>query len=115
MIEDAAHAILYTGDIRSEPWFVNRLSRSPFLVEYTSGIRVLDCVYLDTSNAGNYAEFPAKREGLVELIEKVKKYPEDTTFHFAAWTYGYEEVWMALSKALKSPVSFEIIPCKDSD
>lgn len=105
VIEDASHAILYTGDIRSEPWFVNRLTRSPFLVEYSSGLKTLDCMYIDTSNAGDPTEFPTKAEGLKELLEKVSKYPADTTFHLAAWTFGYEEVWMALSRALKSSVS----------
>lgn len=104
MIEDACNAILYTGDIRSEPWFVNRLARSPFLIQYSSGLKTLDCIYLDTSNAGAYVEFPTKAEGLKELIEKVSEYPIDTTFHFAAWTFGYEEIWMMLSRVLDSPV-----------
>lgn len=83
---------------------MNRLARSPFLVEYSSGLKTLDCIYLDTSNVGNDLEFPTKAEGLKELIEKVSKYPKDTTFHFAAWTFGYEEVWMMLSRVLNSPV-----------
>jgi DNA cross-link repair 1C protein len=49
-------------------------------------------------------EFPTKADGIKELLQKVAKYPPDTVFHLAAWTFGYEEVWMALSKALKSPV-----------
>jgi DNA cross-link repair 1C protein len=103
VFEDADKAVLYTGDIRSEPWFVNNLTRNPFLIEYTSGIKTLDCIYLDTSNLGPTV-FPTKADGLKELLEKVSKYPKDTVFHFIAWTFGYEEVWMALSKALKSPI-----------
>ncbi|KAK0124050.1 hypothetical protein ONS95_009036 [Cadophora gregata] len=96
-------AVLYTGDIRSDPWFVNSLSRNPLLIEYTSGLKTLDCVYLDTSNTVPRV-FPSKADGLKELVEKVLQYPQDTVFHFTAWTYGYEEVWMALSKALKSQI-----------
>lgn len=96
-------AVLYTGDIRSEPWFVNNLTRSPFLIEYTSGMKTLDCIYLDTSNTGPLA-FPTKADGLKEMIEKVRKYPPNTKFHFSAWTFGYEEVWAALSRTLDSQV-----------
>jgi len=107
VIENDSKAILYTGDIRSEPWFVNSLVRNPFLIEYASGLKSLDCIYLDTSNTGP-TKFPTKADGLKELLQKVAKYPPDTVFHFAAWTFGYEEVWMALSRALKSPVRFPL-------
>jgi DNA cross-link repair 1C protein len=103
VFEGDGKAVLYTGDIRSEPWFVNSLTRNPFLIEYTSDLKTLDCIYLDTSNTSPI-EFPTKADGIKELLQKVSKYPQDTVFHFAAWTFGYEEVWMALSKALQSPV-----------
>ncbi|KAI9047484.1 hypothetical protein LZ554_008203 [Drepanopeziza brunnea f. sp. 'monogermtubi'] len=96
-------AVLYTGDIRSEPWHVSSLARNPLLLEYTSGIKTLDCIYLDTSRT-DQSIFPPKAEGLKELLQKVLQYPADTIFHLSAWTYGYEEVWMALSKALKSQI-----------
>lgn len=104
VIEGDGKAILYTGDIRSEPWFVNSLARSPSLVEYTCGIKALDKIYLDTSFTRDIP-FQTKAEGIAELLRKVAKYPKDTVFHIQAWTYGYEDVWVALSKALKSPVS----------
>ncbi|KAF7910646.1 uncharacterized protein EAF01_002156 [Botrytis porri] len=103
LFEKQNTAILYTGDIRSEPWFVNNLTRSPFLIEYTSGMKTLDCIYLDTSNTGPLA-FPTKADGLKEMIEKVRKYPPNTKFHFSAWTFGYEEVWAALSRTLDSQI-----------
>ncbi|KAM3069264.1 hypothetical protein ACMFMG_010773 [Clarireedia jacksonii] len=103
LFEDKNNAVLYTGDIRSEPWFVNNLVRNPLLLQYTTGVKTLDCIYLDTSNLGPL-KFPTKAEGLRELLEKVSKYPNNTRFHFAAWTFGYEEVWMALSQALGSQI-----------
>lgn len=103
LIEGDGKAILYTGDIRCEPWFVSGLRRNPILMEYTSGIKKLDCVYLDTTFTDDI-HFSTKAEGLAELLKKIRKYPPDTTFHFTAWTFGYEEVWIALSKALKSPI-----------
>ncbi|RFU25741.1 hypothetical protein B7463_g10594, partial [Scytalidium lignicola] len=103
LIEGNGKAVLYTGDVRSEPWFVNSLMRNPFLIPYAAGIKRIDCMYLDTSNIRPIS-FQTKAEGLKELLEKVAKYPDNTVFHLTAWTFGYEEVWMALSKALQSPV-----------
>jgi DNA cross-link repair 1C protein len=104
LMEGDGRAVLYTGDIRAEPWFVNALARNPFLVQYTSKLKTLDCIYLDTSFTDDVS-FPTKAEGLKELLQKVSKYPPTTKFHFAAWTFGYEEVWMALSRSLNSQVS----------
>ncbi len=103
VIERNGTAVLYTGDIRSEPWFVNSIARHPALIEYTSGIRRLHKIYLDTSFTED-VPFQTKREGIAELLQKVALYPPDTVFYFQTWTYGYEEVWLALSKALKSQV-----------
>jgi DNA cross-link repair 1C protein len=103
LVEGSGRAVLYTGDIRSEPWWVNALARNPCVVEYSSGLKTLDRIYLDTSVLDDYA-LQTKSEGLKELLEKVAKYPEDTVFCFQAWTYGYEEAWIALSKALRSKV-----------
>ncbi|KAK4249413.1 beta-lactamase-like protein [Corynascus novoguineensis] len=103
LFEGQGKAVLYTGDMRSEPWFINAIARSPSLIEYSSGLKTLDTIYLDTSFIDDI-EFPTKSEGISELLRKVLKYPEDTIFHFQAWTYGYEDVWLALSKALGSKI-----------
>lgn len=104
MIEGAGKAILYTGDVRSEPWFVSSLTRNPSLIEYTGGIKTLDKIYLDTSFTRE-DPFQTKAEGIKELLKKVAAYPDDTIFHLQAWTFGYEEVWIALCRALKCQVS----------
>lgn len=103
MIEDDNKAILYTGDMRSEPWFVNTLARNPCLIPYTSGLKTLDKIYLDTSFTKTI-EFQTKAQGIAELLEKVSQYPSSTVFYVQAWTYGYEDVWIALSRALQSKV-----------
>lgn len=103
MIEGQGKAILYTGDIRAEPWFVNSLARNPTILEYTCGLKPLDKLYLDTSFLEDIP-FQTKSEGIAELLSKVQKYPKDTIFHLQAWTFGYEDVWIALSKALSSRV-----------
>ncbi|OJJ86535.1 putative DNA repair protein [Aspergillus glaucus CBS 516.65] len=107
LVEGDGKAILYTGDIRAESWWVNSLVRNPILIPYTLGAKRLDKIYLDTTfaRAENLQQhFPSKAEGLAELLQKVNPYPEDTTFYFRAWTFGYEEVWMALSTALNAKI-----------
>ncbi|KAK1463096.1 artemis protein [Colletotrichum melonis] len=103
LIEDSYRAILYTGDIRSEPWFVNTIARNPAVIEYTSGMKTLDKIYLDTSFIKDIP-FQTKAEGIAELLRKVAQYPGNTVFHIQAWTYGYEHVWIALAKALNSRI-----------
>lgn len=87
VFEGQGKAALYTGDIRSEPWFVNAIARSPPMVEYTLGPKTLDTIYLDTSFIDDVA-FPSKAQGIQELLQSVTKYPKDTIFHLQAWTYG---------------------------
>lgn len=103
LFEGGGKAVLYTGDIRSEPWFVNALTRSPAMVEYSHGLKTLDTIYLDTSFIEDLS-FQTKAEGIQELLQKVSRYPPETIFHFQAWTYGYEDVWIALSKFLRSRI-----------
>lgn len=110
LIEGQGKAILYTGDIRSEDWWVRKLVQHPKLVKYTFGRHRLDTVYLDTTFAtkvDKYLDFQPKSEGLRELLEKIERYPEDTIFYFNAWTFGYEDVWLALSQVLGSRVHLD--------
>jgi DNA cross-link repair 1C protein len=107
LIEGDSKAILYTGDIRSEAWWVNSLIRHPSIIPYTLGDRTLSCLYLDTTFAtksNHYATFPSKADGLAELISKASQYPPETVFYFRAWTLGYEDAWLALSSALSSRI-----------
>lgn len=96
-------AILYTGDIRAEPWWLARLSRHPILIPYfTPGLKKLDCLYLDTTHAAidhSHLVFTPKSEGLQELLSTIARYPPDTVFHLNTWTLGYEDAWMAISAA----------------
>lgn len=96
--------MLYTGDIRCEPWWVNNIARNPAIVEYTHGVKTLDRIYLDTSVLDDYP-LNTKAQGLRDLLAQVARYPADTVFFVQAWTYGYEDVWIALAKALESKVS----------
>jgi hypothetical protein len=103
LIEGGGKAVIYTGDIRAEAWWVNSLVQNPVLIPYTLKRHKLDCIYLDTTFASQdeiYQHFPSKADGIRVLLEKVSDYPNDTVFYFNSWTFGYESVWVALSAFL---------------
>ncbi|KAH7344267.1 beta-lactamase-like protein [Pyrenochaeta sp. MPI-SDFR-AT-0127] len=110
LIEGGGNAVLYTGDIRAETWWLNSLVQNPVLLPYTLGLRQLDCVYLDTTFATKrepYRSFPSKAEGICELLEQLSHYSDDTVFYFHSWTFGYEKVWVALSTFLNSRIHLD--------
>jgi len=114
LIEGNGKAILYTGDIRAEAWWIDSISRHPKLLPYTAAsydaAKRLDRIYFDTTFAvmeDPYREFPSKADGLRELLDKISRYPPNTRFYFHAWTFGYEDVWLALSQALNSAVHLD--------
>ena len=112
LIESGSIAVLYTGDIRAEPWWVNMIASNPALIPYSTGIRTLDKIYLDTTNAYSsniQKKYVTKARGIVELIQKMSKYPSDTIFHINSWTLGYEDVFLALSTALRSKVRCSLV------
>ncbi len=101
------HSSEAKGSSIAEAWWVNSIVRNPLLIPYTLGDRRLDKIYLDTTFAGKsdpYRVFPSKAEGLKELLAQVARYSAGTTFHLNSWTFGYEQVWIALSAALGSQV-----------
>lgn len=112
LIEGSGKAIFYTGDVRSEDWWVDSLKRHPLLIPYMtqdsgSAHKTLDCLYLDTTFATKddpYKQFPSKAEGIQELLNKISKCPINTKFYFDSWTFGYEDVWLTLSTYLDCQV-----------
>lgn len=78
LIEGQGKAILYTGDVRSEPWWVDNLIRHPMMLPYAAGAKRLDNIYLDTTFATKedpHMYFPPKADGLVEMLQKVSGIP----------------------------------------
>lgn len=110
LIENDENSILYTGDIRAEQWWVDSLRRNPILIPYTMGIKRLSRIYLDTTFSSGekiYEKFPSKADGISELIQKISQYPEETYFHFHAWTFGYEDVWTAIAIAFNTKIHID--------
>ncbi|THC98497.1 hypothetical protein EYZ11_002005 [Aspergillus tanneri] len=115
LIEGNGKAILYTGDIRGA-YLLEKFSQLVVSFSLTKKQLSLDMLYLDNTFARpSYVRhtFPSKAEGLAELLQKVALYPKDTIFYFRAWTFGYEEVWVALSAVLNSKVS--LVSCSRVD
>ena len=48
LIEGDGKAILYTGDIRAEVWWVNALTRSPVMLPYACNGKTMSLKQLDT-------------------------------------------------------------------
>jgi len=117
LIEGNGKAILYTGDVRSEDWWVRSLCRHPSIIPYVPStgtmrapVKLLHCIYLDTTFAVKddmYKYFPTKAEGLSEMLHAVARYPKGTLFYFDSWTFGYEDVWLALSARLGNSIHLD--------
>ncbi|KLO11494.1 hypothetical protein SCHPADRAFT_891560 [Schizopora paradoxa] len=114
LIEGAKGAILHTGDVRAEPQFISALSRNPYVQRYiaphqpfyplkkgthVSPLANLETIYLDTSCVLRTCQIPTKEDATSGLIELMRSYPESSRFFINAWTWGYEDVLKAVSRA----------------
>ncbi|KAJ6261717.1 60S ribosomal protein L31 [Drechslerella dactyloides] len=110
LVEGNSKAILYTGDIRAEPWWLEKLKRNPILLPYCRGIKVLDCLYLDTTHASfeaSHLRFSPKADGIADLLATIAKYPPSTIFHLNTWTTGYEDAWVALAAHFNAQIHLD--------
>ncbi|THH18358.1 hypothetical protein EW146_g2607 [Bondarzewia mesenterica] len=110
LVEGSHGAVLHTGDLRAEPWFLDNLSRNPILQPYlapwtsvpslddkcndssSSVFKNLEAIYLDTACVWSPTEVPTKAKATEGLISIMSHLPEDTTFFINSWTWGYEDV-----------------------
>lgn len=107
LIEGADKNVLYTGDIRAENWWVESLFKNPSLFPYTSGLKVLDNIYLDTTfiyRGEPFIEIPLNNEGISVVTLLLKSYPRDDPdiqFYFVDSTSGFEEAWAQITNCLE--------------
>ncbi|KAF8999333.1 beta-lactamase-like protein [Cyathus striatus] len=113
LIEGPRGAILHTGDIRIEPWFLDSLKRNPYLQPYlypdaaasTQTIsKILEAIYLDTASVFTTFSVPTKEEATDGLIELMRMYPPDTHFFLNCWTWGYEDVMKGVARGFQSMI-----------
>ncbi|KAI0647865.1 hypothetical protein C8Q79DRAFT_952331 [Trametes meyenii] len=114
LIEGAEGAVLHTGDLRAEPWFLESLRHNPFVQKYlhpsqaTSPHRKtfpkLEAIYLDTACLLNTYDAPTKTDAANRLAELMTLYPDTTRFFINAWTWGYEEVYKAVARTFGTKI-----------
>ncbi|KAJ7154125.1 hypothetical protein C8R46DRAFT_1041872 [Mycena filopes] len=117
LIEGEKGAVLHTGDFRAEPWFLESITHNPFLQPYLAagdsqpgdplGIGTLEAIYLDTASVMSTLEVPTKSVATSGLVELMKLLPSTTYFFINAWTWGYEDVLKAISRAFRAPIHLD--------
>ncbi|KAJ7708238.1 hypothetical protein B0H17DRAFT_453111 [Mycena rosella] len=119
LIEGAQGAILHTGDFRAEPWFLDSITRNPFLQPYLASLdphnsgssdplsKTLEAIYLDTASVMSSAVVPTKLDATSGLIELMKLFPPTAYFFINSWTWGYEDVLKAVARAFRSPIHLD--------
>ncbi|GAA6052948.1 hypothetical protein JCM3770_006749 [Rhodotorula araucariae] len=108
-------AVLVTGDVRIEPWWLDALKHNPLVAPYLpandAGRRSvpsrLDCLYIDTSNVLLDEELVTKDDAVAAVIDLMAQYPPDTRFFLNAWTWGYEELLKAVHKAFGEEIHLD--------
>ncbi|RDB27782.1 DNA cross-link repair 1A protein [Hypsizygus marmoreus] len=115
LIEGPQGAVLHTGDFRAEPWFLESLTRNPYLQPYlaprtvspssgptskinTKIIKTLEAIYLDTASVLSTLTVPTKDRATSGLVELMKLFPETAYFFLNTWTWGYEDVLKAVAR-----------------
>ncbi|ORY88222.1 hypothetical protein BCR35DRAFT_301744 [Leucosporidium creatinivorum] len=122
VVNGVERAVIVTGDIRAEDWWIASLKRHPALSKYLAwdGPRVassskdvkgkgkarkqdslpcLDNIYLDTSCVLVDEELVSKEEAVHSLVHFISQFPPQTRFFLNAWTWGYEEMLKGVYRA----------------
>ncbi|KAG6856996.1 hypothetical protein H0H87_011090 [Tephrocybe sp. NHM501043] len=118
LIEGAEGAILHTGDFRAEPWFIETITRNPFLQPYLAprtnsrGIsKTLKAIYLDTASITSKLSVPTKDSATSGLIEMMHLFPDSVYFYLNTWTWGYEDILKAVSREFASLIHVDRYKC----
>ncbi|KAF9428274.1 hypothetical protein BGZ94_002905 [Podila epigama] len=102
MLQDDRSCILYTGDTRNEAIDLATLKTMPL---FSPGAPKIDCLYLDTTCCHPaLREFPQREHAISDLVTFITHRPRLAHYYFDAWTFGYEQVWVALSRAFGTKV-----------
>lgn len=107
---------MHTGDFRAEPWFLESLTRNPYLQPYLypheaqsvfskpTLSTTLEAIYLDTACVLSPLAVPSKDRATSGLVELMKLFPQSAYFFINSWTWGYEDVLKAIARAFQSEV-----------
>ncbi|GAA5853553.1 hypothetical protein JCM9279_001312 [Rhodotorula babjevae] len=132
-VAGAHRAVLITGDVRIEPWWLDALRHNPLVEPYlprpphsrtvqahgedVSGgksaeahrgrTRALDCLYLDTSNVLLDDELVTKDQAVAAVVDLMAQYPPETRFFLNTWTWGYEELLKGVHRAFGDEIHLD--------
>ncbi|KAF9926969.1 hypothetical protein FBU30_003611, partial [Linnemannia zychae] len=102
LIQDDRSCILYTGDARNEATDLQGLRTMPI---FSSSIQSIDRLYLDTTCCHPaFEKFPTRDQAISDLIIFINRRPRLAHYYIDAWTFGYEDVWIGLSKAFNTKI-----------
>ncbi|RDX53496.1 hypothetical protein OH76DRAFT_1343517 [Lentinus brumalis] len=121
LVEGSKGAVLHTGDLRAESWFVESLKHNPYIQRYVAPPRPvcvgsdypitrpprLDAIYLDTACVLNNYDVPAKDEAAAQLASLMSLYPPSTRFFLNLWTWGYEEIYKAIARTFGAKIHLD--------
>ncbi|KAI8603831.1 beta-lactamase-like protein, partial [Dissophora ornata] len=100
LLQDDRSCILYTGDARNEAVDLQGLRAIPI---FSSSTHQIDRLYLDTTCCHQaLKEFPSR--ALSDLINFINRRPRLAHYYIDAWTFGYEDIWIGLSKAFHTKI-----------
>ncbi|KAF9581832.1 hypothetical protein BGW38_001018 [Lunasporangiospora selenospora] len=102
LLQDDRSCILYTGDARNEAVDLAALKAMKM---FGFGAPQIDQLYLDTTCCHvAFKEFPSREIAISDLVTFINHRPRLAHYYIDAWTFGYEDIWIALSKAFQSKV-----------
>ncbi|KAF9336615.1 hypothetical protein BGZ91_009933 [Linnemannia elongata] len=102
LIQDDRSCILYTGDARNEAVDLQGLRAMP---AFSSSMQQIDRLYLDTTCCHPaFEKFPSREFAISDLVTFVNRRPRLAHYYIDAWTFGYEDIWIGLSKAFHTKI-----------
>ncbi|KAG8855354.1 hypothetical protein FRB91_002329 [Serendipita sp. 411] len=117
LIDGPYGAILHTGDVRAEPYFIQSLGRNPLLQQYIphpnttqwptsqdAVVRTLEAIHLDTEALILVDDLPTKEDALSGLIMLMEFFNEKTRFYLSGWTWGFEDILKAFARRFNAKV-----------
>ncbi|KAG7193919.1 uncharacterized protein KQ657_005118 [Scheffersomyces spartinae] len=108
LVYDDRQAILFTGDIKCESWWIElSIRNNSELYGFLAGNRrTLDCIYIDSTfgyRGEPYIEMPYNDVGIRGAILLLQMYPKDDaeiSFCLRDTILGFEECWAKIQQGL---------------
>ncbi|CAO3564817.1 unnamed protein product [Mortierella alpina] len=102
LLQDDRSCVLYTGDARNEAVDLQGLRAMPI---FTSATQRIDRLYLDTTCCHPaFNTFPSRDLAISDLITFINRRPRMAHYYIDAWIFGYEAIWIALSRAFHTKI-----------